>query len=598
MAVRSTTDNGTVLHSDGRIARSRLLLLLGLMLIAMTAIVVQLIHLQVVRHEELAGLAAREINGPLQIAARRGRVTDNHNNLLALDVERESLFAIPPQIDPAQAPLYAAQIAAVTGQQLNDVLAALTMPNAQWVPVARWLTPEAAATIDELQIRGLRLIYEPLRLYPQGETAAQTVGAVNFNGQGISGVESYYDNLLRGEDGTIEGEFDPVGNPIAIVPQTTQEARNGADLQLTIDPYIQQMVESELKTVIEAQSADGGSIVIMDPRSGAIRAMASWPLFDPNRWQSYSADVYGRNPAVGALFEPGSTFKMFTAAAGLDAGAFSTETTIEDPGAIMRYGTALRNFDGTPRGTLNTAGMLYYSSNVAALQLNEMTGPERFYAAVARFGFGQPTGIDLGGEEAGIVNFVGGPTYNDINFLTNSYGQGISVTPLQLVQAASAIANDGVMMRPYVVEQICDDSGCRRTQPQESGRPITAATAALVRDMLVGAANHYAPVIWGPRTGNYDDQWLVPGYRVGAKTGTASIPLPEGGYDQQYTIGSVLGIAPIDEPRFVILVKVDRPKIDTLGVLTAVPVFYNLVEQLMRYERIPPDRSLVSPGQP
>jgi cell division protein FtsI (penicillin-binding protein 3) len=597
MSVREISERTTV-PGVRRIARARLLVLLLLIVLIAVVNVGQLVSLQIIQHERLAGLAAAEINGPVEIAARRGRITDSHGNLLALDVERESLFAIPPQIDGAQAPLYAAQIAAVTGQKLETVLEALTRPDAQWVTVARWLTPEAAAAIDALEIRGLRLIYEPLRLYPQGESAAQIVGAVNYNGQGISGIESYYDNFLRGEDGAIDGEFDPIGNPIAIEPLVTQEARNGADLQLTIDPYIQQLAEAELKTVIAAQQADGGSIVIMDPRSGAVKAMVSWPLFDPNRWQSYPPEVYGRNPAVGTLYEPGSTFKMFTAAAGLDSGGFSADTIVDDPGAVIRYGTALRNFDAKPRGALNVGGMLYYSSNVAALQLNEMTGPDRFYAYVARFGFGQPTGIDLGGEEAGIVNFVGGPNYNDINFLTNSYGQGISVTPLQLVQAASAIANDGIMMRPYVVQQICDSEGCRTTQPREAGRPINPATAASVRDMLVEAANHYAPVIWGPRTGNYDDQWLVPGYRVGAKTGTASIPLPGGGYDQQYTIGSVLGIAPVDDPRFVLLVKVDRPKIDTLGVLTAVPVFYNLVEQLMRYERMPPDRSLVSDGQP
>jgi len=154
------------------------------------------------------------------------------------------------------------------------------------------------------------------------------------------------------------------------------------------------------------------------------------------------------------------------------------------------------------------------------------------------------------------------------------------------------------MMRPYVVQQICRNNECVRTEPQVVARPVTPDVARAVREMMVESANHYAPVIWGPRTGNWSDQWLVPGYRVGAKTGTASIPLPGGGYDPVYTIGSVLGIAPVDEPRFVVLVKIDRPKKDTLGVLTAIPVYYNVVEQLLRYAHIPPDRSLVSPGQP
>jgi len=373
--------------------------------------------------------------------------------------------------------------------------------------------------------------------------------------------------------------------------------QDGANLQLTIDPFIQQIAERELQQAVQEQQADGGTIIVLDPRTGAILAMTSWPFFDPNRWQEYPPEVYGRNPAIGTVYEPGSTFKIITAAAALSSGVVTTTTTVDDTGWLVRYGQPLRNFDATPRGPLTLAGMLYYSSNVAALQFNELVGPESYYRTLTRFGFGQPTGVDLAGEESGIVNFYGSSGYNPLTFLINAYGQGISVTPLQLVQAAAAIANDGVMMRPYVVQQVCRGKECVRTEPQVVGKPIEASIAQAVREMMVDAANHYAPVIWGPRTGSWRDQWLVPGYRVGAKTGTASIPLPGGGYDPSYTIGSVLGIAPVDEPRFVVLVKIDRPKKDTLGVLTAIPVYYNLVDQLLRYAHIPPDRSLVSPGQ-
>lgn len=581
----------------GRLARWRLqALLIGCVVITLV-VTVRLVDLQVVRSQELASKARLEIETPVLLAPRRGQIIDANGTVLAMDVERQSLFAIPPQVPADRKAEIALLVAGLTGAPAEPILSALRSDR-QWVRLARWLEPEVAAKVAELKLPGLRLVYEPMRFYPQGITAAQVVGALNLNGEGISGIEAYYDQILRGTEGRVEGEFDPARNPIATSLSRTLPPQDGANLQLTIDPFIQQVAERELKQAVDEQNADGGTIIVLDPRTGAILAMASWPFFDPNRWQEYPPEVYGRNPAIGVVYEPGSTFKMFTASAALSSGAVTTSTTVDDPGWVVRYGRTLRNFDGAPRGPLTLAGMLYYSSNVAALQFNELTGPEAFYRTLTRFGFGQPTGVDLAGEESGIVNFYGGAGYNPLTFLINAYGQAISVTPLQLVQAAAAIANDGVMMQPYVVQRICRNDECVQTQPQVAGKPIEPEVARTVREMLVEAANHYAPVIWGPRTGNWRDQWLIPGYRVGAKTGTASIPLPGGGYDPTYTIGSVLGIAPVDEPRFVVLVKIDRPKKDTLGVLTAIPVYYNIVDQLLRYAHVPPDRSLVSPGQP
>lgn len=592
-----TTAATTPVPAGKPLPRWRLQVLLASCFLITIIIAVRLVDLQVVRSDDLARKARLEIETPTLLAPRRGQISDASGTVLAMDVERQSLFAVPPQVPAARKAEIAVLIAGLTDQPADQILSALRSDR-QWVRLARWLEPEVAAQVAELELPGLWLVYEPMRFYPQGISAAQVVGALNLNGEGVSGIEAYYDQLLRGTEGRIEGEFDPNRNPIATSLARTLPPQDGADLQLTIDPFIQQVAERELQQAIDEQDADGGTIIVLDPRSGAILAMANWPFFDPNRWQEYPPEVYGRNPAIGTIYEPGSTFKMVTAAAALSSGVVTTTTTVDDPGWVVRYGQVLRNFDAAPHGPLTLAGMIYYSSNVAALQFNELVGPETFYRVLTRFGFGQPTGIDLAGEESGIVNFYGSAGYNPLTFLTNAYGQGISVTPLQLVQAAGAIANDGVMMRPYVVQQICRNNECVRTEPQVVARPVTPDVARAVREMMVESANHYAPVIWGPRTGNWSDQWLVPGYRVGAKTGTASIPLPGGGYDPVYTIGSVLGIAPVDEPRFVVLVKIDRPKKDTLGVLTAIPVYYNVVEQLLRYAHIPPDRSLVSPGQP
>jgi cell division protein FtsI/penicillin-binding protein 2 len=578
--------------------RVRVALLVALLLIG--ALVLRLFDLQVVRHEELLGKARAEIDQEIPLMPQRGQITDRAGNVLAMDVDLESLWVLPGQIDPDEAPKLALTLSAIVQVPSEKILSAMLDQERYQVRIARWLDPKVASQVEALEQPGLRLEYEPRRVYPQNSFAAHVIGAVNHLGDGISGVEAYFDTPLRGITGTLQAEFDGSRNPIAIAPQNRLPPRDGANIMLTIDPLVQHVVETELRAAVEAHNADGGSIIVLDPRTGAIRGMASWPQFDPNRYGNYPPEVYGRNPAISNLYEPGSTMKIFTVAAGLQSRAFTADTLVNDGGAIVRYGQTLRNWNGGGNGAIDPAKVLYYSSNVGALQLNELTGPEHFYETMAAFGFGKPTGIEMGGEEGGIVNWYGTASYNDLNFLTNAYGQGISVTPLQMVQAVGAIANDGVMMKPYIVEQQCDSKGenCVTTTPVEVGRPVEPGVAWTIRRMLVNSANHYAPVVWAATTGSYADQWLVPGYQVGAKTGTSSIPLPGGGYDPSYTIGSVLGFAPAEQARFAVLVKIDRPKDDIWGVSTAIPVYYNVVDQLLRYERIPPDGGLVSPGQP
>jgi cell division protein FtsI/penicillin-binding protein 2 len=582
-----------------RLARWRINVLFLICLLLMARVFVRLADVQIVRGEHYSAMARAEFDQELPIRQQRGVISDRLGNVLAMDVDRQSLWVMPHLINPDRAPRLATAIATLTGADPQTLLATMQNDKLNYARLVRWLEPETAEQIAALGEVGLQFQYETRRIYPQGMFAAQIVGAVNHNHDGISGIEAFFNPRLKGVEGSLSGEFDPGRNPIAIAPSREVPPIHGLDITLTIDPLVQYVIERELTEAVERHQADGGSIVVIDPRTGAIRGMASWPLFDPNNYTQYPAEVFGRNPAISNLYEPGSTFKIFTVAAGLQSRAFTADTLVNDTGTIFRHGFSLKNWNAGANGMLDSDRILYFSSNVGALQLNELTGPEDFYSQVAAFGFGRPTGVELAGEEHGIVNAWGGPAYNDLTFLTNAYGQGISVTPLQMVQAMAAVANNGVMMRPYIVERVCEDDGerCTETQPVEVGRPIEPGVAWTVRRMLVNAANHYAPVVWGPRTGSYADQWLVPGYQVGAKTGTSSIPLPGGGYDPSYTIGSVLGFAPAEEARYAVLVKIDRPKDDIWGVATAIPVFYNIIDQLMRYERIPPDPALVSPGQ-
>ncbi|WP_129628168.1 peptidoglycan D,D-transpeptidase FtsI family protein [Candidatus Oscillochloris fontis] len=580
-----------------RLPRWRINIILLVCMLLIGRVVLRLGELQIVQHESLSGLARAEIDRQVPIQAQRGLITDRLGNVLAMDVDRESLWVVPAQIDPEHAPVLALTLATILNKDAETILATLTNRDYYWLPVARWLEPEVAAQIDALDEPGLHWQYEPRRVYPQGTFAAQILGAANFNGDGISGVEGFYNQALQGVDGSVQAEFDPNQNPIAIAPSRTLPPRDGTDLTLTIDPLVQYVIERELQQAVQQHNADGGTIIVLDPKTGAIRGMASWPTFDPNSYGDYPAEVYGRNPAISNLYEPGSTFKMITVAAGLQSRSFDANVQVNDTGSIYRYGYWLKNWNASGNGMIDPAHVIYFSSNVGALLLNEITGPENFYHVVKAFGFGEPTGVDMAGEEVGIVNSWGTPAYNDLGLLTNAYGQSISVTPLQMVQAAAAIANDGVRMRPYIVERRCQAGRCTDTEPMQMGQPIDKEVAWTIRRMLVNSANHYAPVVWGTRTGSYADQWLVPGYQVAAKTGTSSIPLPTGGYDQSYTIGSVLGFAPAEDARYVILVKIDRPKDDIWGVTTAIPVYYNIVDQLLRYDKVPPDPTLVSPGQ-
>lgn len=586
MAIRTAKVNKPI-----TIRRWRMNTVLLMAVLAIGSVGLRLGNLQIVQHDTLSKQARGEINQQIKIAPRRGTIRDRAGNVLALDVDRESVFVVPQQINQQNAPRLALMLASLLGKPAPEIQSALQDQTKLWVPLKRWLDPEIAKQIQKLadDEPGLRLIYEPRRVYPQGSLGAQTLGAVNFENVGISGVEGYYDDLLKGVTGTITAEVDAQQNPIWIAPQQSVPASNGADLELTIDPLVQHVIETELKAAVEKHSASGGTVIVLDPRTGAIRGMASYPTFDPNHYNEYPVEMYNQNPAISSLYEPGSTFKIVTISAGLQTRSFTPDSQVNDQGIIDRYDTTLGNFDQNGHGMITPGDVLKFSSNVGALQFNEMTGPAKFYQIVREYGFGKPTGVDLAGEEAGIVHDQKEPDWSPITLDTNAYGQSIAVTPLQLVRMAAAVGNSGKLMRPYILQKSCHSDVCTTIQPHQDGQPISPEVAATVRKMLTVSANHYADQ---DGTGS---TFMMPGYQVAAKTGTSSIP-ENGGYSND-VIGSVVGLAPADVPRYAILVKIDRPKDDIWGVVTALPVYEAIIEQLLRYERIAPDPRLVGPGQ-
>jgi cell division protein FtsI (penicillin-binding protein 3) len=577
------------------ISRWRINALLLLAVVAIGRIAVQLGNVQIIQHAELSRRADREIDRRVTIQPRRGVIRDSKGNVLALDVDRESLYVNPGLIDQQNVPKLALVLSGLLGIPTAEIRAKLE-DQEHYARIARWLEPEIAERITALQEPGLDLVPEPRRIYPQGSYAAHTIGAVNYEGVGISGVEGYYDTELKGITGTITAEWDGGNNPIWITPPQTQPASDGADLELTLDPLVQHVSETELKAAVDQHDADGGVVIVLDVKTGAIRGMASYPPFDPNRYLDYKPEMYNLNPAIGKLYEPGSTFKIVTISAGLESRAFTTETQVNDTGVIDRYDQSLSNWDGGAHGPITPAEVLYFSSNVGALQFNEITGPDRFYKIVAAFGYAKATGVDIAAESEGIVRDNTSPDWTPIDLDTNAYGQAIAVTPLQQARMVAAVGNDGKLMRPYIVQKRCHADNCVETKPQQVGQPIGTEVARTIRQMLIKSANHYAPAVWGPVTGDYSDTFLVPGYEVSAKTGTSQIPDGYGGY-MEATIGSVVGLAPAGNPRYAILVKIDWPKDDPYGVNTAIPVYQAVAAQLLRYQRIAPDPALVGAGQ-
>jgi cell division protein FtsI/penicillin-binding protein 2 len=351
--------------------------------------------------------------------------------------------------------------------------------------------------------------------------------------------------------------------------------QDGTHLVLTLDRNIQYLVEQELAKAVHDYQADSGTIIVMDPKTGAILAMASYPSYDPNRFYEVPMELYV-NPAVSHQYEPGSVFKVLTMAAGLDAGVITPDSTFYDSGAIEVGGVIIHNPDRRAHGLVTMTDILAYSLNVGITYVSTSLGEERFYDYLKSFGCGEHTGIDLDGEVAGTVKEPGSKDWYKSELATNAFGQGVAVTPLQMITAVAAVANRGSLMKPYIVERIVYDQDVVVTQPTVVRRVISAQTAEQLTDMLVEAVERGTELA------------IVPGYDIAGKTGTAQIPVGNG-YDPQLTIASFVGYAPADDPRFITLVKIDKPRLDPWGAEVAAPIFRAIAERLFVLLDIPPD---------
>lgn len=525
------------------------------------------------------------------VDARRGRIWDRRGALLAGDTFVYDAGINTAGLNAAELADVAARVAPRFGTDAASILDQARRVKetykVDWVGLVRGLSLEEAMALreakaaDDPALDHVEFNRQRSRTYPLGADTLALLGMLVNNDAagpdgppviGSHGVEAGFDAILEGTPGRTGG----LGGGLA----GYRPARPGMDLRLTIDRELQQGAAAALRETIRQQGASGGTVLIMDSRSGALLASVSEPSFDPNDLRQIQADRL-RDPAVAVPYEPGSVMKILTVAAGLENGAIQADSHYQDDGIISVAGLDVRNWDRLAHGWTSMERMLQDSLNVGAVWVALQTGADAFYAAVDAFGFGQPTGSDLAGEHAGTVHHPGDEAWYDGFLASNSYGHSIEATPLQVLAAVNAVANDGVLLRPYVVaERIPAEGPSLLTEPQARRQVISAANAALLRRLLRSVVDNHATAA------------AVPGYSVAGKTGTTELIDRElGRYDDHETIASFCGFLPVDRPVVTICTKVDRPD-GQRGSEVAAPLFGEVARQAVRVLQIPPDRPL------
>jgi cell division protein FtsI/penicillin-binding protein 2 len=554
--------------------------LFAIMVAGALVITVRLAYWQIVRHDDLNKLATDLRERITTEYAKRGDILTSDGVLLATDIFSYEVAAHPKLI--ANPKEQAQVLAPILNVSESDLVQKLSDQTQNTVMLTLNAPVAAGKQLTELRNAGkigaIEFVAKPNRRYPGGSLAAHIVGFTNASRQGAYGVEQYFDEILRGRDGQIRAESDALGDeslPFDL-PQGSP-AVDGSTLVLTINSAIQNIAERELARGVQENGAKSGQIVIMEPRTGKILALASYPAPDLNAFATTNLDAYA-DPVVSLPYEPGSVFKAVTLATGLDSGKITPNIVLNDPGSVIIGGRTIYNSDRQGYGNVDLVTAMAKSLNVIAAKIALATGAKTFYQYLHDFGFGAVSNVDLAGEIPGTVKNPGDGIWYESDLGTNAFGQGIAVTPLQMTNALATIANGGNLMRPYIVDRIIHPDGSVDVRsPHVVRRVLKPETAAEVTNMLSRS-------ILTESTNKAN----LPGYTIAGKTGTAQIPVP-GGYDPKWTIASFGGYFPADNPQYVILVKIDRPQKSPWGSQVASPIFATVAQQIAQLTGLPPD---------
>lgn len=555
--------------------------LLCLFLAGALAVISRLVFLQVINEGFYKAFAQGQQNAAATEKGERGSIyaTDKNGNLYALAANRNVpyAFASPPEVKEKESAAKA--VSEVLGVEESQILKKLQNEESLYEVLKKEVTEEEAKQIKELNIKGIYAGAKKTRFYPQEMMASQVIGFTNQEGNGQYGIEEYYNDILKGKEGIVKNSK----NPASFLRLASQDlARDGSDIVLTIDYNIQAAAESLLEGAKETLDFEEGTIIVADPASGKILALANNPSFNPNAyWNTQNPEVF-QNSATQKIFEPGSIFKPVTMASAIDTGSVAPDTAYTDKGALKVGGYTVYNYDQRTWGERTMKQVLEFSINTGVAFAESQMGHQNFLRYIERFGFFEPTRVDLPGE-AYSQNKAFKQGY-EINFTTASFGQGIEMTPMQIVRAFGAITNGGAMPDLFVAETAVDSKGVptplhNADSPKRS--VISAKTASQITDMLVGVVEE-----------GYGKKAKLPGYYTAGKTGTAqvswsSLGAQKAGYSDK-TIQSFIGYAPAFNPRFLILVKLNNPKAKTAE-YSALPVFVKLQKYIIDYYQIPPD---------
>ena len=499
--------------------------------------------------------AQQRASGTLE--ARRGNIyfTDKNNNLIpaALNKEYPMIYAVPKDIDDPETS--AISLSGIVNKTEKTLIEYFSKPNDSYELLVSKADSQQINQVEELDLRGIYINTHLLRFYPFGNLASHLIGfvaPVDETLMGRYGVEFYLDDDLGGKSGRIDG-------------RETVKPEDGKEIVLTIDRNIQSRAEEILGELIKKYKAEKGTVIVQEPKSGKILAMGNFPTFDPNNYSQFDISSF-LNPATQAVYEPGSVFKLITMAAGIDSGKITPQTTYVDTGSVVLNGKTIKNWDLKAHGEQTMTGVIEQSLNTGAVFAQRQMGSDIFYNYLIKFGLNELTGLSLPGEvRSNIRNLLNG---RDIDFATASFGQGVAVTPVAMISAISAIANGGVLMKPLILE---------REEPQVIRRVISPQVSEAISKMMVSAVEK-----------NYIA--AIPNYSIAGKTGTAFVPdFKNGGYTDD-VINTYIGFAPAYDPKFIILVRLDRPYGGPLAGLTIVPTFKDMAQYMINYYNIAPDR--------
>jgi len=555
-------------------SRGRRYILLHLLLAGFGVILFRLVSLQVLQAAELTARADRQHQKSVTMEGARGTVTDRHGKVFAMNVEVPSIFGVPTSLDsPANAARSLSPVLHIRREEIEKKL----RQDRHFVWLARKVEPEQGRRLEQLSIDGIGMVMEGRRFYPKGPLLAHVLGFVGMDGVGLEGLERRYESQLHGEKRLTILQRDALGRTVFPKDLREQVPATGQALTLTIDEVIQYIAEKELEEAVDHARAKSGTIIVMEPRTGAVLAMAVSPRFDPNAVASLTADRW-RNRALTDTYEPGSTMKVVVAAAALEERVMMPGSMLFGENGRMTIANTTIH-DHEKLGWMTFAQMIQKSSNIGAAKTGMLVGDQRLYRYLQAFGFGQRTDIDLPGEVSGLLKAP--REWGRRSLASISMGQEVGVTPLQMITAVSAIANDGVLMKPYVVAEVRDQKGQRMKEilPQVKRRVVSPATAHTLTTIMEGVVSS--------GTGT---KAAIQGFRVAGKTGTAQKVDPRTGtYSSALSIGSFVGFVPADAPRLTIIVVIDEPQGEAWGGVVAAPVFRRVGEQVLTYLGVPRD---------